>query len=424
MNKMILKNGHIFSPADNLDGRFDILIVDGKIAEVSPRIELEGAKVLDLGGYTVFPGFIDLHAHFREPGFEYKEDIGSGSRAAVAGGYTTVLVMPNTEPPVDSPEMVEYILKRAKEVGLANIYPVGAITKGRAGSELADLKLMKEMGAVGFSDDGDWVSNSAVMRRALEYEGPIITHAEDKTLSPGGIMNESRLSYELGIKGIPPQAEEIAVSRDILLAELTGGRLHIAHISSRGSLFFLEYAKKKNLRVTAEVTPHHLIFNEEVMRSYDPVFKVNPPLRTEEDREALISALKEGLIDAIATDHAPHASFEKEFDLNQAPFGILGLETAFSSLYTKLVKTGELSLETVILALTAKPAEIFGFSGKGRIKKGYDADLCIWKLDEKWKVTKDNLHSKSSNTPFLGEELYAKIKYTIVGGKVIDPEKL
>ncbi len=424
MNKMILKNGHIFSPADNLDGRFDILIVDGKIAEVSPRIELEGAKVLDLGGYTVFPGFIDLHAHFREPGFEYKEDIGSGSRAAVAGGYTTVLVMPNTEPPVDSPEMVEYILKRAKEVGLANIYPVGAITKGRAGSELADLKLMKEMGAVGFSDDGDWVSNSAVMRRALEYEGPIITHAEDKTLSPGGIMNESRLSYELGIKGIPPQAEEIAVSRDILLAELTGGRLHIAHISSRGSLFFLEYAKKKNLRVTAEVTPHHLIFNEEVMRSYDPVFKVNPPLRTEEDREALISALKEGLIDVIATDHAPHASFEKEFDLNQAPFGILGLETAFSSLYTKLVKTGELSLETVILALTAKPAEIFGFSGKGRIKKGYDADLCIWKLDEKWKVTKDNLHSKSSNTPFLGEELYAKIKYTIVGGKVIDPEKL
>ncbi len=420
MNKLILKNGHVFSPADGLDGRYDILIVDGKISKISEKIDLDGVQIVNLDGYTVFPGFIDLHAHFREPGFEYKEDIESGSRAAVAGGFTTVLVMPNTDPPVDSAEMVDYVLRRAGEVGLINIRPVGAITRGRAGKELADLKLMKEAGAVAFSDDGDWVSNSSVMRRALEYEGPIITHAEDKTLSPGGIMNESSLSYELGIKGIPHQTEEIAVARDILLAELTGGRLHIAHVSSNGSLFFIEYARTRGLNVTAEVTPHHLLFNEEVMRSYDPAYKVNPPLRTEEDRRALIRALKTGLIDVIATDHAPHASFEKEFDLNQAPFGILGLETAFPSLYTQLVMKGELDLGTLVRALSTRPAEIFGFTGKGRIKEGYDADLCVWDLTGKWMVTRDALHSKSSNTPFLGSELTGKLKYTIVGGKVIE----
>ncbi len=426
MNKILLKNGHIFSPEDGIDEVLDLLIVGEEIEKIGKNLKVEGAKEIDLGGLTVFPGFIDLHAHLREPGYEYKEDIESGSKAAVAGGFTTVLAMPNTSPPIDSPERVEYILKRASQVGLARIYPIGAITKNRAGEDLADLRMMAEMGAVAFSDDGDWVRNSSVMRRALEYAQDflIISHAEDKTLSPKGIMHESPLSYELGIKGIPRESEEIAVARDVLLARLTGGRLHIAHVSSKFSIKMIEMAKEAGLRVTAEVTPHHLIFTEEVMRTYDPIYKVNPPLRSEEDRKALIGALKSGIIDCIATDHAPHATFEKELDLNQAPFGILELEVAFSSLYTKLVKEGELDLGTLVAAMSTKPAQIFGFDGMGRIKEGFLADLSIWNLNEKWMVTKDSLHSKSSNTPFLGKELYAKIKYTIVGGKLIDVSNL
>lgn len=424
MDKILIKNGHVFSPSNNIDEKLDIIIVGDKIVKIGKNISDNETKVIDASGLTVFPGFIDLHAHLREPGFEYKEDITSGSKAAVAGGFTTVLVMPNTNPPIDSPEAVDYILKRSNEVNLARIYPIGAITKGRSGEELADLKLMAEMGAVAFSDDGDWVANSSVMRRALEYASdvPIISHAEDKTLSLKGIMNESSLSYELGIKGIPSEAEEIAIARDVLLAKLTRGRLHVAHISSKGSIEIIAQAKSRNLRVTAEVTPHHLLFTEEELKSYDPIFKVNPPLRTEEDREALLEALKNGIIDCVATDHAPHASFEKEFDLNQAPFGILELEVAFSSLYTHLVLKNELDLGTLVTAMSYKPATIFGFNGMGEIREGFLADMSIWDLNEKW-VVKD-LKSKSKNTPFWGKELYGKIKYTIVGGKLINVEGL
>ncbi len=424
MDKILIKNGHVFSPSNGIDEKLDILIVGDRIGKIGKNISDNEAKVIDASGLTIFPGFIDLHAHLREPGFEYKEDITSGSKAAVAGGYTTVLAMPNTNPPIDSPEAVEYILKRSDEVGLARILPIGTITKGRAGEELADLRLMAEFGAVAFSDDGDWVANSSVMRRALEYvpDFPIVSHAEDKTLSLKGVMNESPLSYKLGIKGIPSEAEEIAIARDVLLAKLTNGRLHIAHVSSRGSVEIVAQAKSKNLRVTAEVTPHHLLFTEEELKTYDPIFKVNPPLRTEVDRKALIEALKDGIIDCIATDHAPHASFEKEFDLNQAPFGILELEVAFSSLYTHLVLKNELDLATLVMAMTYKPAKIFGFERMGEIREGYLADLSIWNLNEKWTVK--DLKSKSKNTPFWGKELQGKIKYTIVGGKFIDVDDL
>jgi len=424
MDKILIKNGHVYSPSNKIDGKYDILIVDEKIEKISESISDKEAKIIDATGLTIFPGFIDLHAHLREPGFEYKEDIESGSKAAVAGGFTTVLAMPNTNPAIDTPEAVEYIVKRSNEVGLARILPIGAITKNRAGEELADLRLMAESGAVAFSDDGDWVANSSVMRRALEYvpDTPIVSHAEDKTLSLKGIMNESPLSYKLGIKGIPSEAEEIAIARDVLLAKLTGGRLHIAHVSSKLSIEIISQAKSKNLRVTAEVTPHHLLFTEEALKTYNPIFKVNPPLRSDNDRKALIEALKTGVIDCIATDHAPHASFEKEFDLNQAPFGILELEVAFSSLYTHLVLKNDLDLATLVTSMSYKPARIFGLEKMGEIREGFQADLSIWDLKKKW-IVKD-LKSKSRNTPFLGKELYGKIKFTIVGGKLIDVEEL
>jgi dihydroorotase len=419
--KMLLRNGRIFDPGQGLDDVLDVSIGAGTIQDIGKNLKVPGAKILDLKGLTVFPGFIDLHVHLREPGHEYKEDIESGALAALHGGFTAVCCMPNTSPPVDSSGMVEYVLKRGQEAGYARVLPIGAITKGRKGEELAELGDMARSGAVGFSDDGAWTSNSSVMRRALEYAGhfgvPVITHAEEKGLSGDGQMNEGTTSYSLGLQGWPSQAEEIAIFRDIALTTLARGRLHIAHISTKEGMQLLRGAKCLNLNVTGEVTPHHLLFTEEDVRSFDPNFKMNPPLRKKGDAMMLLEGLRDGTIDCVATDHAPHTLFEKEVDFPSAPFGVIGLETAFPSLYTHLVLEEKLDLGALVTSLTANPARIFNLQGVGSIQKGYRADLVAYDLKKTWEVTERSIRSRSKNTPFLGKQLQGKPVFTFVGGR-------
>jgi dihydroorotase len=424
--KTLLKNGWVLDPAEGLNDVLDVRLGAGKIQDVGKNLEAEGARVLDLKGLTVFPGFIDLHTHLREPGFEYKEDIESGARAAVFGGFTTICAMPNTEPTVDQSGMVEYILKRGAEAGYARVLPIGTITKGRKGDELAEIGHMARSGAVGFSDDGDWVQSSSLMRRALEYAGffdvPVISHAEDRDLSNGGQMNEGKLSYSLGLQGWPSQAEEIAVFRDICLSMLTRGRLHIAHVSCKEAMQLIRGAKCMNLRVTGEVTPHHLLFTEKDVRTFDPNFKMNPPLRKEGDAMMLLRGLVEGTIDCIATDHAPHTLFEKEVDFTSAPFGVIGLETAFPSLYTHLVLEEKLDLATLVASMTSRAADVFNLNDCGRIRPGHRADLVAYDLNKTWKVSPEALQSKSKNTPFLGKSLRARAIHTFVQGRRFDVE--
>jgi dihydroorotase len=420
--RVLIKGGLVFDPSENLKEKLDILIEDGRIREIGKGLSQVGAQVIDASGLHVFPGFIDLHAHLREPGEEYKEDLTSGALSALHGGFTTVCAMPNTKPPLDSPELISSLIEKAKALGLARILPVGTVTKGRESKVLSEMFIMAKRGAVAFSDDGDWVRDSGVMRRALEYSKivrrPIVTHAEDKTLSRKGSMHEGKVSYSLGIRGIPEECETVALFRDISLLRLTGGRLHVAHLSSKKSIALIREAKAEGLWITCEVTPHHLLFTDEDLRTFDTNLKVNPPLRTEEDRRALVSALKEGIIDAIATDHAPHASFEKEAEFETAPFGMIGLQTAFSSLYTTLVEGGELDLETLILKLTSHPAKVLGLKDLGSIKVGYRADLSIFDLESSWVVNKGTLKSRSQNTPFLGKRLKGVLKFSIVDGRV------
>lgn len=427
MKKIIVKGGRLFDPAEGLNGIFDIYIEEGTIKDIGESLNYNDSSVLDASGLYVFPGFIDLHAHFREPGEEYKEDLESGSRAALYGGYTTVFVMPNTTPPIDNHELVSYIRKRSDEIGLVDIYPVGAISKGRRGEELAEMGFMSERGARAFSDDGSWVQDSSLMRRALEYSSFlgsfVITHAEDETLSKGGVAHECEFTYRLGLKGIPRESEDYAVMRDIMLASLTGGRLHIAHISSKNSVEIVNWAKKRGINVTAEVTPHHLLLTVECLKNYDTNAKVKPPLREEDDRVALLNALNCGVIDVIATDHAPHAQFEKLDEFFSAPFGIMGIELSFSLLYTKLVLKGKLSLERLIEALTSKPAEIGGFKDRGRIRRSFRADLCLFDLDSEREI-KPPFKSKASNTPFIGEKVKGELKYAIKEGRIIKAEDI
>jgi len=424
--KFLIRGGRVFDPGENLDDVLDIKIEDGFIKEIGKDLGADDSEIIDARGHYIFPGFIDLHAHLREPGEEYKEDLESGARAAIYGGFTTVCIMPNTKPPIDNPEIVASLIDKAKNLGLAKILPIGTITKNRGGEILSEMVHMAKRGAVGFSDDGDWVSDSGVMRRALEYtkltRRPIITHAEDRTLSRTGSVNEGKVSYTMGTRGIPPESEYIAIFRDISLAKLTRGRLHLAHLSTRESVELLRRAKLDGLWVTGEVTPHHLLFTEEKLLGFDTNYKTKPPLRSEEDRKALLKGLKEGFIDAIATDHAPHAAFEKEVEFETAPFGIIGLQTAFSSLYTLLVLNGELDLRTLILRLTSGPASVMGFTDTGKIKRGFRADLAIFDLEATWKVTKKSLKSRSKNTPLLGMILKGVPKIVFVEGKKFELE--
>ncbi len=418
---LILKNGRLIDPASGRDEIGDVVIHEDRIREAGSGIAAEGPGVLDCTGLVIAPGFIDLHTHLREPGQEYKEDIASGTQAAVAGGFTAICAMPNTQPVNDHAGGTAYLILRARELGRARVFPIGAITAGSQGERLAEIGSMRAAGAVAISDDGHPVSNGQRLRRAMEYAGrfqmPVIEHCEDLQLSAGGVMHEGPTSYRLGLPGISAASEAAMVSRDLLLAEQTGAHLHIAHISTAASVNLLREAKRRGVRATAEVTPHHFTLCDEDIRDYEANFKMNPPLRSRADREALIQALAEGVIEAIATDHAPHAAHEKQQEFTRAPFGIIGLETALP-LALALVRAGRLSLMRMVEAFTSSPASVLGHPPV-RLAFGSLADLTVFDPNRKWICRPETLHSKSRNTPFLGWELQGRAIFTIVGGRLV-----
>lgn len=418
---ILIKGGKVVDP-----GRFvgvgDVLIDQGKVVAVGPNLQAPaGSTMIEAKDRLVLPGFVDLHVHFREPGFEYKETIQSGSAAAVAGGFTTVCCMPNTNPVNDNQAVTEFILERSRIAGLANVWPVGAITKGSEGKELAEIGDLRRSGCVAISDDGKPVMNSLVMRRAMEYalafDLTVVDHCEDLHLAEGGCMNEGLVSTELGLPGIPSAAEDVMVARNLSLSELTGARLHLAHISTAGSVRMVREAKARGIKVTAEACPHHFTLTEEVVRGYNTHAKMNPPLRTWDDVRAIKEGLRDGTIDVIATDHAPHATQEKQQDFTEAPFGIVGLETALS-LTLGLVEEGVMSLEQAVEKLTSAPAAAFGLK-KGTLAVGADADVTIVDQQAEWVVDPGKFRSKSRNTPFVGWKVKGRVLTTIVGGRVV-----
>jgi dihydroorotase len=418
---IVIQGGHILDP-----GRFnavgDLVIDEGKIVAIGQGVKVPpGATRVPAKGRLVVPGFIDLHVHFREPGFEYKETIASGAASAVAGGFTTVCCMPNTNPVNDNQAITEFMLERARAAGLANVLPIGAITKGSEGKELAEIGDLRRAGCVAISDDGKPVMNSLVMRRAMEYalafDIPVVDHCEDLHLAEGGCMNEGLISTELGLPGIPAAAEDVMVARNVSLAELTGARLHLAHISTAGSVRMVREAKARGIKVTAEACPHHFTLTEEVVRGFNTLAKMNPPLRTWQDVHAIKEGLRDGTIDVIATDHAPHATQEKQQGFTEAPFGIVGLETALS-LTLALVEEGVLSLESVIEKLSAAPARAFGLA-KGTLAVGADADVVIIDPQAQWDVDPVKFRSKSRNTPFAGWKLKGLVMMTFVAGRLV-----
>jgi len=423
--KLLIKNGRVIDPQSGTDETLDILLDRGKITEIKPKIEGKGLKVIDASRLVVAPGFIDMHVHLREPGNEEKETIKTGALAAAKGGYTSIACMPNTAPVNDTRGVTEYILSEAKRNAVVNVFPIAAVTRGLCGEMLTDMADLSSAGAIAFSDDGQPIENSLVMRRALEYskllDTLIIDHCEDKNLSSEGIMHEGYYSYKLGMKGIPSSSEEITIARDIILAKETDARVHIAHLSVKGAVEHLKKAKKENVKVTAEVTPHHLLLNDSHMESFNTDLKVNPPLRSKDDVHALLEAIKEDYIDVFATDHAPHTPDEKDVEIDQAPFGINGLETAVSLLLDKLVNKNIIGIEKFIAMMSTNPARILGLENKGKIAVGSDADLTILKLHQEVVVDKNQFRSKSRNTPFHGWKLKGAPVMTIVGGKIVYP---
>ncbi len=426
--RILITGGHVIDPG-RVNGPADVLVEDGKIVAVGRDLEAKrGARsggpapqVINAQGALVLPGLIDVHVHLREPGFEYKETIQSGTASAVAGGFTSLCCMPNTYPVNDSQAVTEFILEQARSANNARVFPIGAITKGSEGKELAEIGELKEAGCVAISDDGRPVMNSEVMRRAMEYarafDLPVVDHCEDLHLAEGGCMNEGVVSTELGLPGAPGAAEEIMVARNIALAALTGARVHMAHISTAESVRLVREAKARGLRVTAEVTPHHFSLTEEAVRGFDTHAKMNPPLRTWADVQALKEGLRDGTIDAIATDHAPHASHEKQLEFAEAPFGVVGLETALSLTWA-LVDEGILSLEAAVAKLTTEPARVFGLP-KGTLAPGADADLVLVNPDAVWTVDPLKLRSKSRNTPFGGWKVKGQVSMTMVEGRIV-----
>ncbi|MGB9825878.1 MAG: dihydroorotase [Desulfofundulus sp.] len=422
MHKLLVKGGQVIDPGAGKIFTADVLIVEGKIAAVGRGLEPGECAVLNVNGKLVAPGLIDMHVHFREPGFEAKETIATGSQAAVRGGFTAVACMPNTDPVADNRSVISYIKARAKEVGLVKVYPVGALTRGSRGEELTEMADLKEAGAVALSDDGRPVASAAVMRRAMQYARmvglPVISHCEEPALSAGGVMHEGYMSTVLGLPGIPAAAEEIMVARDIILSEYTGCHLHIAHVSTAGSVRLLRDAKARGIPVTAEVTPHHFTLTDRAVADYDTSTKVNPPLRTEEDVAALKEALADGTIDVIATDHAPHTLEEKDVEYPLAPFGLVGLETALGLVWTELVIPGVLSPVEAIRKLTVNPARILGLE-EGVLKVGADADITIIDPELTEVVDPDTFASKGRNTPFAGRRLKGLPVATIARGRLV-----
>jgi len=430
---LVIENGRVIDPAQGVDGIFDLLVDQGKIIQLKPREKDRTRKgsgrknssndlmVFDATGMLVIPGLIDIHTHLREPGHEYKETIKTGCQAAAHGGFTSIACLANTNPVNDNQSVTEYILKKARNEGCVNVFPIGAITKGLNGEILTEMGELKEAGVIALSDDGKSVKNSELMRRAMEYAQnfslPIISHCEDPDLSKNWVMNEGYVSTCLGLKGVPCIAEEIMVARDIMISELTGCPLHIAHVSTAGSVKIIRDAKARGVRVTGETAPHYFTLTDEAVRGFDTNTKVNPPLRTEKDVKTVKEGLKNGTIDIIATDHAPHSSLEKDVEFEYAAPGIVGLETALP-LSLMLYFGGILSLPELIAKFTVNPAKIFSLK-KGSLEEGMDADITILDLESKMTVDVSRFKSKSKNSPFHGWELKGKVVATFVGGKMV-----
>jgi dihydroorotase len=423
--KLLIANGHLIDPAAPENTGINILIEDGKVAtwikptEQQPEVD----EVFDASGLLVAPGFIDMHVHLREPGQEHKETIATGCAAAVAGGFTTVCPMPNTTPVNDNAAITRYMIEQGERAGLANVLPIGAITKSSDGSELAEMGEMKAAGAVAVSDDGRPVPNAGVMRRAMQYakdfDLPVIDHCEDKSLSAGGVMHEGRISLLLGLKGMPALAEEIDVVRDILIAKETGAHIHIAHVSTKGAIEAVRRAKNEGINVTCEVAPHHFTLTDRSVEGYDTNTKMAPPLRSEEHLEALIEGIKDGTIDAIASDHAPHHADEKALEYDRAPFGITGLETSIGLTMTELVHKGVIGLERFVELYSSAPAKILRLAGRGTLKAGSIADVTMLDPENEWTYINSESRSKSRNSPFDGRLFRGRVIATIVAGKIV-----
>lgn len=424
--KLLIKGGTIIDPSNNINEVLDILIEDDYIIEIKKNIQSKEAKLIDASGKYVCPGFIDMHVHLREPGLEYKEDIVSGSKAAVAGGFTSICCMPNTNPVIDNGALASYVRDKGKYTGLLNIFPIGAITKGLAGKELAPIAEMQNAGCVAVSDDGNPVLAANIMRHALDYtkmlEIPVLAHSEESSLAEEGQMHEGYYSTIYGLKGIPAVAEEIIIARDILLAKLTGGHLHICHISTKGSVELIKKAKEDGVKITCEVTPHHLTLSDEIVGiTYDTDTKVNPPLRSQEDIDALLQALQDGIIDCIATDHAPHHIESKDCEYNMAAFGISGLETAVAVCMDRLVHSGIIDITTLVDLFSSAPAKILSLN-KGTLSLNTLADITIIDPELRKTVNTKEFYSKGKNTPFKEMELKGWPYMTIVKGRIVAQE--
>jgi dihydroorotase len=420
MSRLLIENGRVIDPSQGMDRVTNLLIEDNRIAAYDVAAG-ESAERINAAGRIVSPGLIDIHVHLREPGFEEDETIASGTEAALHGGFTSVACMPNTDPPIDSQSTVEFVRQQAALAGHCNVFVVACVSKDRQGKQLSEIGRLVEAGAVGFSDDGAPVYDPELMRRAFEYclmfDKAVMNHCEVRELTQHGIMHEGLVSLVLGLPGIPAAAEDVMTSRDVTLAEATGGRLHLMHISTLNSIEVLRRAKQRGVRVTAEATPHHFTLTDERLRTFDANYKMNPPLRGAEHVEAVIAGLADGTIDVIASDHAPHAKEKKMLELDQAPFGIVGLETALGLVSTQLVRTGRLDWPTALAKMTINPARVLGIP-KGTLSIGADADVTIIDPDVRWRVNASQLRSKSTNTPFDGWELVGRAETVILGGKV------
>ncbi|MCX6582972.1 MAG: dihydroorotase [Candidatus Aminicenantes bacterium] len=424
---LLLKNGRLIDPAAGFDAEVDILIEEGKIAEISGAINKNSAadaQTIDAGGLVISPGFIDMHVHLREPGQEHKETIASGSRAAAAGGFTSIACMANTAPVNDNPSVTGYILLKTEETDLVNIFPVAAISKKLEGNELVDMEALYKAGVKGFSDDGWCVTNRRLLREALKtakiFGLPVIEHPEDHAMTADGQVNEGKISRLYGLKGIPAAAEDVIVARDLEIQEEIRGKLHLTHLSTRGSLELVRAAKKRGVIVTCDATPHHLLLTEDLIADgLDAVYKMKPPLRTEEDRLALVEGIRTGLIDCIASDHAPHPTEEKNRPFERTPFGVIGMETSFPVIYDRLVRTGIIDIKRLIELFSTNPARILNLEGRGAVKPGCPADLTILDLNRPFKINSGDFYSKSVNCPFIGWEGKGVVAYTIVNGKIV-----
>jgi dihydroorotase len=423
--RLLIQNGYVVDPSQGTNTGKNLLLEDGRVVGLSSHSDAvpEGCEVFDATGLVVAPGFIDMHVHLREPGHEYKETIASGAAAAVAGGFTTVCAMPNTNPVNDHAAATRFVIEQAERAGLANVFPIGAITKNSEGTELAEMGEMKDAGIIAVSDDGRPIPSAGMMRRAMEYargfDLPVIDHCEDQSLARGGVMHEGHWSLVLGMRGMPAAAEEIDVERNCLLAELTGARLHLAHLSARGSIDAVRRAKEKGLPVTCEVAPHHWTLTDEAAQNYDTNTKMSPPLRSQDHIDAILAGLRDGTIDAIATDHAPHHADEKALEYDQAPFGIVGLETAVGLAMDRLVTEGVISLERLVELCATNPARVLRLEDRGTLRAGARGDLTIIDPEMVWTFDASRSKSKSRNTPFDGYTFRGGAVATIVGGRVV-----